>query len=376
MKQMSGIPRPVSDLPDRAVSVRLIRGDLSKNITSVPVELHVGSKVQTVKTDDSGRAQFGDLPAGTTVKAVAVVDGERLESQEFPVPERGGVRLMLVATDKTKGPATTPNAPPVSGQVTLGGQTRLILEPGDEAVEVYYLLDIQNSARAPLNPTTPFVLDAPKGAVGTTILEGSSSLASAKGTRVFVQGPFPPGRTTVQIAYEMPALTGGVEIAQRFPAALEQLSLVVKKVGAVKVSSPQITNQQDMSAQGESFIAATGGRLAAGQPLVITLQDMPHHSPAPRWIALSLAVLIVGIGLVAWMRPEDRAAIEAERRRLIARRDRLFADLVRLEADHRAGRGDASRYAARREALVASLEHIYGALDSDDAGPGPAERAA
>src|SRR5919201_6940662 len=74
-KQMSGIPRPVSDLPDRTVSVRLIRGELSNNITNFPVELHVDGNVRTMKTDESGRAQFGDLPAGATLKAVAVVDG-------------------------------------------------------------------------------------------------------------------------------------------------------------------------------------------------------------------------------------------------------------------------------------------------------------
>src|SRR5207302_3367748 len=83
-KQMSGIPRPVTDLPDHAISVRLIRGSLSNNITSFPVELHIGPKVQTVKTDEAGRAQFNDVPPGATIKAVAVVDGERLESQEFP----------------------------------------------------------------------------------------------------------------------------------------------------------------------------------------------------------------------------------------------------------------------------------------------------
>src|SRR5579862_359583 len=33
-KQMSGIPRPVTDLPDHAISVRLIRGALSNNITN------------------------------------------------------------------------------------------------------------------------------------------------------------------------------------------------------------------------------------------------------------------------------------------------------------------------------------------------------
>src|SRR5437016_4199211 len=149
-KQMSGIPRPVTDLPDRAISVRLIRGALSNNITDFPVELHIGSKVQTVKTDDGGRAQFNDVPPGATVRALAVVDGERLESQEFQAPERGGVRLMLVATDKAGKTGEDASSAGVSGQVAISGQSRIILEPADEALTVYYLLEIVNNARAPV----------------------------------------------------------------------------------------------------------------------------------------------------------------------------------------------------------------------------------
>src|SRR4051812_15778247 len=63
-KQMSGIPRPVDDLPAGSVSVRLIRGRLTNNIAGQPVDLHVGGNVQTVKTDEGGRAQFDKLPAG------------------------------------------------------------------------------------------------------------------------------------------------------------------------------------------------------------------------------------------------------------------------------------------------------------------------
>src|SRR4029077_9865887 len=133
-KQMAGIPRPVTDLPNGTVSVRLIRGQLSNNIKDFPVELHVGSEVRTTKTDDAGRAEFGNLPGGATIKAVAVVDGERLESEEFPAPAQGGIRLMLVATDTSKGAAAEADAAAVAGQVVIGGQTRIIIEPNDETV--------------------------------------------------------------------------------------------------------------------------------------------------------------------------------------------------------------------------------------------------
>src|SRR5438128_1423924 len=83
-KEMSGIPRPVEDLPNGAISVRLIRGSLSNNIAGHDVKLVAGGKELTVKTDDSGRAQFNDVPPGSTVRAVADVDGEHLESREFP----------------------------------------------------------------------------------------------------------------------------------------------------------------------------------------------------------------------------------------------------------------------------------------------------
>ena len=85
-KQMSGIPRPVTDLPAGHVSVRLIRGQLSNNIQGHPVEIVGGTKPMVVNTDENGRAEFSGIAPGTTVKAIANVDGERLESQEFPWP--------------------------------------------------------------------------------------------------------------------------------------------------------------------------------------------------------------------------------------------------------------------------------------------------
>ena len=370
MKQMSGIPRPVTDLPDRAISVRLIRGDLSNNIANHPVQLRVGSKTLTEKTDDSGRAEFKDLPAGEPVTASTDVDGEHLESQQFPVPERGGVRLMLVATDKSKGPATEPNAPAISGQVVIGSESRIVMQPTEEAIDVYYLLDVANNARVPVNPPTFFAVALPSGADGATILEGSSPLASLQKNRLSIAGPFPPGHTFVQVAYQLAAADGTATITQTFPANFEQLAVVVRKVGDTAFSSPQVPNQRDMPAEGDTYIAGSGGALAAGQPLQLTITGIPHHSAAPRWTALSLAIAIIGIGVWASTSPEDDTrARAAERKRLVARRDKLLNDLVRLERDRDHGKIDDRRYGARREELVAALETIYGALDGGDADP-------
>jgi len=260
--------------------------------------------------------------------------------------------------------------------VTIGNQSRIVIQPNDENIEFYYLLDVSNTSTNPVNPPAPFVIGLPKGAAGTTIMEGSSPQAKAKGSTVVVEGPFPPGHTFVQAAYMLPGEGGTVDIAQKFPAALEQLTVVVKKVGDTTLRSPQLTSQREMPADNEVFIAAQGGELRAGQPLELTVSGFPHQASTPRLVALTLALLIALVGVWAATRPApDAGAAAAERKRLIARREKLFADLVRLENDRRSGRVDDRRYGTRREELVAALEQVYSALDSHDAGPGPADRA-
>lgn len=369
-KQMSGIPRPVDDLPSGSISVRLIKGDLSNNITNYPVELHVGDRVQTVKTDDAGRAQFDHLNAGATVKAVAVVDGERLESQEFPMPGQGGIRLMLVATDKEKAAkaAAAAGEPAVTGAVVLSEQSRVIMEPGDESLELYYLLTITNRASTPVNPPSPFEFEMPSGAGNATVLEGSSPRATANGLWVHVAGPFPPGDTVVQVATSIAIDRGTLDIAQHFPAPFETLAVIVRKLGDLKLTSPQLTRQQDIPdpATGETAIIGEGGTIAAGQTFVLTLSGLAHHSAVPRWTALMLALGIAVVGIWA-SSTSGESKDKGGDRPLVARREKLFQELVRLENDRRNNRGDRQRYATRREELVAGLEQLYGALDTDEA---------
>ena len=49
-------------------------------------------------------------------------------------------------------PPRAASAPAAAGQVAIGGQSRIIIQPGEETVEIYYLLDIVNGASGPVNP--------------------------------------------------------------------------------------------------------------------------------------------------------------------------------------------------------------------------------
>jgi len=363
LRQMSGIPRVVDNLPGGAISVRLVRGQLSDNVVGQPVELHAGDRVETLKTDGNGRAEFAGVIPGTSVKVVAVVDGERLESQEFSAPAGGGVRLLLVA--RAKGAKGESAAAPSGGAVAFGGNTRVIIELGEDGLDVFYLLDIVNNGRAPVETPAPIVLDMPGSAAGTSLLDDSSRQALARGNRVTITGPFQPGRTAVNVSYEIPYSGDALTIAQYLPVGFENPTVMMRKAGNVNMASPQLSGRQDGQFQGHSYIVAIGPAIAAGGTLTLDLSGLPHYSRVP-WIAtfaLSALVFIGGAWFTARSRPRGPDAARA--RQLKGRREKAFGDLVRLEEQWRAGAVDASRYAARRATLVAQLEQIYSELDAE-----------
>jgi hypothetical protein len=143
----------------------------------------------------------------------------------------------------------------------------------------------------------------------------------------------------------------------------------VKKLGDTKLASPQLPSQQEMTASGETFIAASGGAVTAGQAIELTLTNLPHHSSMPRWIALSLAGLIAIGGVWLSGQRGGQEPLSAEHKRLIGRRDKLFNELVRLEHDRKGNRVGQARYETRRQELVSALEQVYGALDREDIDP-------
>jgi hypothetical protein len=281
--------------------------------------------------------------------------------------------MLLVASDKEAAARAAEEAKnAVTGPVVLGRESEFVIQPGDESVTVYYLLEIVNAAQTAVHPPQPFTFDVPRGAQGAAIIEGPEGKAAVKDRTVLIQGPFPPGKTTVQVAYALRANTGSIEVEQRFPVELEHLAVIVRKLGDAKLTSPNISRQQEMPADGQTYIAAAGDKgIPAGQLITLNVSGLPHHSVVPRYLALSIAALIVLIGIVALRRPVEGSegdARAAERKRLIARREKLLQDLVRLEQDHRRGRLDAARYGERRQALMEALEHVYGALDGGDSG--------
>ena len=365
-RQMSGTPLPVSDLSPGTVTARVIRGQLTNPIEGQAVELTGAGATRTEKTDSSGRATFTGLTPGTRVKLRTTVGSEVIDSQEFEIPAAGGVRLMLVATDPNAAKqqaeaAKLAQEPPVPGTVAFGPETRFVIEIGDDALNVFNMMQITNSGARPVQ-TAPIVFDLPKAAVGVGMMEGSTPNAVAAGSKVSVSGPFPPGNTVVQFGYSIPLGDDTISLAQKLPADLPQLSLVVQKLGATQLDSPQISQRREMQADGNTYIVGQGGAMKAGDVLSLTLSGLPSRPTWPRNLAVVFAVLIVGAGIYGASRGPSGEPDAATGQ---GRRETLFAELTALEAQRRKGAIDAETYAARREALVTALEDLYRALDRE-----------
>ena len=311
LKQASGRPLPSSDLPAGSLSVRIFRGTVTNNVAGQNVDVTVDGKLRTLTTDTSGRIELSGLKNGTHVKAVAVVDGERLVTDDIVIGSTG-IRVMLVATDPEAATRAEESrrfaaAPPVNGTIVFGPESRVVMELRDDRLNVYYLFDIQNAAKSPVDIGGPVILDLPAEARGAALMEGSTKQARVGGTRVTVLGPFAPGTTTLQLAFELPYGGDTARISQRLPVALPQVIAIVGQTGGLDLKSPQISNKREVTDQGDRIIAGTGPALQAGQTLQLEVTGLPHHPAWPRYVALGIAGSIMTLGI--W------AAIVAPRRR-------------------------------------------------------------
>lgn len=313
-REVSGVPLPVGDVPVGTVIVRVIRGTFANNLSGVEVEFTIDGKTRRVKTDGSGRAEVSGLAAGARVKATTTVQGERLDSQEFAI-ERSGIRIVLAAADPETAKREEEDrrlaaSTAVRGAVVFGPETRIVAEMSDDRLNVFYAIQILNTARTSVDPGGPVIIDLPREARGASVLQGSSPQAKAIGPRVTVTGPFAPGTTRVDVGYELPFSGATARLEQRMPAPLQQVLVLVPAAGTLDFTSAQAPQKQRVSSDGVPVIVGVGPGLATGQTLAIDLTGLPHHVHWPRYTALGLASALMALGIWAavFTAPRRRAA--------------------------------------------------------------------
>jgi hypothetical protein len=303
---VSGQPLPDPKVPIGTMTVRVIRGSLTNNVAGQPVGITVDGSPRTITTDANGRAEVSGLKTGAKVKAVAVVDGERVESADITIGSTG-IRVMLVA-GLAAAPPPPAMAPAVPGAVSFGPESRIVAEFVQDRLNVYYLFDVMNPAQTAVDPGGPIIIDLPREARGASALQDSTKQGTVNGPRVTVVGPFKPGSTPVRVGFELPAGGGRALISSKLPAALPQLIVIVGQIGGMQVSSPQLAATREVTDEGQRIIVGTGPALPAGQTFEIAITGIPHHPTWPRYVALGLAgsIMLAGIWAAIVVAPRRR----------------------------------------------------------------------
>ncbi len=368
---IAGTPLPAPELPNATVSVRVVRERMGNNVAGQEVTLLVGATPRRATTDAQGRAQFDGLTPGVIVQASTTVDGEVLTSQQFSVPAQGGVRVALIAgiataaaRDKAAADAAA-REPARPGVVEIGPESRVVIEFQNDVLTVFYLLEILNNARTPIDIGGPLNMELPTGVAGASVMQGSSQNVVVRSDLLTVTGPFPPGKTVAQVAFTLPQAGESLTLRQAWPVAMAQVFVGVEKIGAIQMSSPQLTDMREMTTEGGAvFIMGTGGRINAGQELVLNLTGIPAHSRTPRNVGLALVAIIFGLG--AWFAFTPAKAHAAQDDRLRARREKLMNEVVALERKRRERPLNAAEE-AKLQRVTSDLERVIAELDRGEA---------
>ena len=98
-----GKPLPDSRMPKGTVTVLVIAGTTAKPVGGIDVLFDIGDAERTARTNAAGRANMPNVEAGATVRVTVKGSKGDVSSEAFPMPDAGGVHLLLSTEPFTGG---------------------------------------------------------------------------------------------------------------------------------------------------------------------------------------------------------------------------------------------------------------------------------
>ncbi len=323
-----GTARLDKSLPAGTVRVE-VQDDKGAPVDGVEVQLvrataNTGDVEQSDKKTDKGVALFTAQKTGATYGYLLQVlgpSGSKQQSPPFRLPDNLGMRAVfqrrLVAQD--------------TSTLKLERGSHLLMEVGDQVLQVIWLLQIDNSGGTAVDPgPSGLRIPLPAKAASISLGEDAPPGRSVDGKSVVLKGPIAPGRTEVRIFFALPYDTDSVEVALPLPLPLAERAAIVEQIDGMTVSSQGLTSER-RELGGKPLLLMRGPGAPAGDTFVLKLSGLPMPDRRARngAMLLALVMLIVGLGVAfsgpeADQRRETLMALEAER-------DRLFDEAAALD---------------------------------------------
>jgi mono/diheme cytochrome c family protein len=247
----------------------------------------------------------------------------------------------------------------------------IFLEPlaGEDAVRVGALALVSNSETQAIVAANPgegtLFFDLPESAVNLQLQEGELGGRFIQTDTGFADTlAVIPGQGSHQVvfAFDVP-YTRRVEL--QFPMRYPLSGVIIVVPDGMRVESESLTDNGVRQIEGVSYRTYSGGALAAGQTLTLTLAGKPaaaSGSGAQGYelviAAALLGAVLIGVGVWGWLRSR-RAEAEAMQAEADSApedaREALLQSIADLDDDFQAGRVMKDEYAVRRAALKEQL---------------------
>ncbi len=309
-------------------------------------------------TDESGQVRI-EVPyrVGLVLHAEARYDGILYKSEEATFGTDPNVGVELSVEVFARGGAAT------VADLSLGGGSHLLVEYGDDALEVVAIFDVVNGSKATFKHDEGLRFPLPQGATEVKGIGGKPLEADARGA--IVTWPLLPGSNEVQFRFKLPYEESRLEYVQPLPIRAGRFRLIIDEAPHLEVKGPQVLGQETVESQGR--ILRVVELRPSDSEVRFTLDGLPHQSYVARWYAAGLSGLILLAGLVAVLTGGRRSARDEARRASIEEeRAALLAELEELERERREGTIDEETYREDREEIMENLAAVLRELEAHE----------
>ncbi len=187
--------------------------------------------------------------------------------------------------------------------------------------------------------------------------DSALGLASADDGGLVLQGPVPPGESTLELMYRLPLHDGSVTLQRRFEKPLPLLSVFVADSG-LRVESERLHRRRPVRTEDRTYLYLEGFDIEPSETVSLRLSPLPART-APGRVGDALFVALAAAAAVGFLtgplRSSAGAETETEEPEPAARRERvsLYAALRDLEQDFETGKVSEEDYRTLRDDLRA-----------------------
>jgi len=226
-------------------------------------------------------------------------------------------------------------------------EQRLFLEYDGAALLVRELYSLEVAGRGHLAGTAEAPLlriELPEDARDLRLGEGAAAvgLSAAGDGGLAVAGPLPPGPSTIEIGYRIPAAGGPISLSRPVPAPLPLFTAFIADTG-LAVETDRLHRRRPVRTPDRTYMHLEAFELEPGERVNLVLRPLPARRglSGPRGLAAALVLALpVAFFLAGPLLGSRAQTIAAEPAEPAARREReaLLASIRDLDEDHETGK--------------------------------------